>query len=173
MDKNYEQKAIGRGDVLRTLGGALYLLQFLFLVLFYNIQANIMLLGLGWILLLPSFLLQVSSLSTLNSQGGVANAGGPKANAKLVDTGVYAIVRHPLYTGWMMMSSALAMISQHWISVVLTVLQSIAVYDLRRHEEISNAEEFGDDYASYQDRVPMADLIVGCYRCLSRRSKQP
>ena len=71
-------------------------------------------------------------------------------NNKLVSDGVYALVRHPIYSAWLQISTALILFSQNLylfiIPVIFWIILSIA---LAKTEEKWLIEKFGDDYVSY------------------------
>lgn len=79
-----------------------------------------------------------------------------KDGHKVVDTGPYAIVRHPIYTGLLMGSFALAFSKGTPLALVGLALLLIAFRIKARLEERFLAEELGHDaYAAYRARVPM------------------
>ncbi len=79
-----------------------------------------------------------------------------KAGHRIVDTGPYAIVRHPIYTGIILASIATATLRgtlDAWIGVGL---MTIGWYVKARMEEGFLRAELGeDDYNGYARRVPM------------------
>ena len=81
---------------------------------------------------------------------------GRKADHRVVDTGPYGIVRHPIYTGIILASSATAALrgtAGAWIGVGLLTL---GWYVKARLEERFLREQLGpDDYDAYARRVPM------------------
>ncbi len=76
----------------------------------------------------------------------------------LVESGIYALVRHPEFLGHILIIFALIVISQHWISLtvgaILIVMLSLAMIE----EEKRNMEKFGDAYRDYMKRVPRTNL---------------
>jgi protein-S-isoprenylcysteine O-methyltransferase Ste14 len=89
----------------------------------------------------------------------------------LMDRGIYAIVRHPLYLGWIIgIFVATAFLYQHWVFVAIGIPGAACVYLIARHEERSNIEKFGDDYKLYMQRVPRMNFLAGIIRLLRRKS---
>ncbi len=76
----------------------------------------------------------------------------PKESATLVQSGAYAVVRHPIYSGLILLAFAWALLVQGW----LTLAYALAVFiffDIKsRREERWLVEKF-PDYAAYQQRV--------------------
>ena len=87
----------------------------------------------------------------------------------LVESGMYAFVRHPEFLGHILIIFALVIISQHLISLIvgaiLIVLLCLAMID----EEKRNMEKFGDAYMDYMKRVPRINLIAGIIKQISRK----
>jgi len=72
----------------------------------------------------------------------------------LVDSGIYSVVRHPQYLGFILFVLALVLMSQHWLSVISGMLGSALFYkDILREEQMS-VMKFGDDYKRYMKMVP-------------------
>lgn len=79
-----------------------------------------------------------------------------KAEHHIVDTGPYAIVRHPIYTGIILASAATAVqrgTVQAWLGMALMTL---GWYIKARLEERFLSDELGaETYGTYSRRVPM------------------
>ena len=75
---------------------------------------------------------------------------------RLVTNGLYALVRHPQYTGLLLALFGEGVV--HWptiFSVALFPVIVLTYYLLASREERQVLEQFGDEYRSYQRRVPM------------------
>jgi protein-S-isoprenylcysteine O-methyltransferase Ste14 len=78
----------------------------------------------------------------------------------VVDSGPYAFVRHPIYTGMLVAAVALLAISGRTVGVIGFVLFAAGLFLKARLEERFLREELGADaYAAYAKRVPM--LVPG------------
>ena len=83
-----------------------------------------------------------------------------KQDHKVVDTGPYSIVRHPIYTGLLLATFAVVLTSGRLIAVIGFVVVAAAIWVKARLEERFLREELGGDaYAAYAKRVPM--LVPG------------
>jgi protein-S-isoprenylcysteine O-methyltransferase Ste14 len=74
---------------------------------------------------------------------------------RLVSTGIYNYIRHPQYTGFMLIT--LGMMAE-WMTIPLLIMWPILgllYYRLARREERDIAAEFGADYLAYQKRTGM------------------
>ena len=75
---------------------------------------------------------------------------------RLVTDGLYALVRHPQYTGLFLGLFGEGVV--HWptiFSVAIFPFIVLAYYLLARSEERKVLAQFGDEYRAYQQRVPM------------------
>ena len=82
----------------------------------------------------------------------------------LVESGIYAFVRHPEFLGHMLIIFALVIISQHWISLIIGVILIILLCFAMIEEEKRNIEKFGEAYKDYMKRVPRINLLLGIMR---------
>lgn len=86
---------------------------------------------------------------------------------RLVTDGLYALVRHPQYTGLFLGLFGEGVV--HWptiFSIALFPVIVLAYYLLARREERQVLEQFGDAYRAYQRRVPMFIPRIGKWRQL-------
>jgi len=87
----------------------------------------------------------------------------------LVDSGIYAVVRHPMYLGWILaIFVATIFFYQHWLFVILGIPGIASVYLISRREDYLNIERFSDDYKRYMQKVPRMNFVAGVTRLLRR-----
>lgn len=72
---------------------------------------------------------------------------------ELVDSGVYAWVRHPMYLGIMLFCLAFLFISVSLVSIVIWIGFFIFYDRMATYEEKSLIEILGEPYLAYQKRV--------------------
>ena len=81
---------------------------------------------------------------------------GRKADHRVVDTGPYAIVRHPIYTGISVASFATAAMRGTALAWLGAGVMTLGWYVKARMEEEFLREELGAEaYGAYERRVPM------------------
>ncbi len=137
---------------------ALYGVLILSTIIFYNPTNQILLLYLGWsALILGIIFLLLSSQSRKGSCD------------EFVESGMYAIVRHPEFLGHMLIISALVVISQHWISLIVSTTLIILLFFAIIEEEKRNVEKFGDAYRDYMKRVPRINLLIGIIKICKKK----
>jgi len=136
---------------------------------FYNYYSLDFLVYAGWILLAFSVVIILLAGGEFRKKGGAPRGESIVHTKVLVESGVYAVVRHPQYLGFMMFVPALVLMSQHWLSVICGVLGSVLFYrDVLREEQMS-IEKFGDEYKRYMEKVPRMNFILGMIRLLRRK----
>jgi protein-S-isoprenylcysteine O-methyltransferase Ste14 len=87
-------------------------------------------------------------------------------------TGLYAIVRHPQYTGGILFSLSLILISQDWLVLLLGAIMIALLYvDILKADRYE-MKKFGDGYQRYMEKVPRSNFILGIFRLLKRRKKK-
>jgi protein-S-isoprenylcysteine O-methyltransferase Ste14 len=87
---------------------------------------------------------------------------------KLITTGVYQIVRHPIYTAMFGMLVATGIVYSHWAALIAgTVVFWIGTKIRTVSEERLLAEAFGEEFTEWKARVPgLIPFIHGHYgRC--------
>jgi protein-S-isoprenylcysteine O-methyltransferase Ste14 len=76
-----------------------------------------------------------------------------RAGHRLVTTGPYARVRHPLYTAMLGIAAAFALVTAHWVFVAFGILSIVALLSRVPREEQMMLDEFGSEYAAYMQRT--------------------
>ena len=125
---------------------------------------------LGWVAWALGMALVVAPIIIFPRRGGVARGKAFVHTTRLVDTGIYAVVRHPQYLGGILaIFFATPLLYQHWLFIVLGIPGIILVYMGTRQEDRRLIVKFGDDYNIYMQKVPRMDIFTGVIR-LARRS---
>jgi protein-S-isoprenylcysteine O-methyltransferase Ste14 len=76
-----------------------------------------------------------------------------KVDHKLIQSGPYAYVRHPIYSGLLLATIGTALVVGKWRGVVAVILLLIAHWRKARHEEAVLAQEFGDEFRKYRQHT--------------------
>ena len=114
----------------------------------------------------------------VSSRGG----GDLEHPEELVTSGPYALTRHPMYDGWMLLHVGIGLVARSpWVLASVPIVLLVRPGGIRR-EEVGLAAQFGDDWTAYAGRVP-GGLLGGvepksaAFRRLmsssSRRSARP
>jgi len=125
----------------------------------------------GWIIFAVGLVLIFLPMFVFRSKGKVKKENDWTETSVVVDTGIYAIVRHPLYLGWLLMYIAIIFWSQHWLTIIVGVLGMTCVYLISRQEDQRLVEKFGNNYKRYMRSVPRMNFLVGVIRLVRRRNR--
>jgi len=155
-------------DKFMVLYSLLLLIQIVASAYYYNSMGNRASVHLGWLTLVGGLLLASMGWQELKKEGGAPEGESPLRSTELVNTGIYSVVRHPQYLGFMMVVPALMLLSQHWLSVAMGVPGGLLFYmDVRKADGML-LEKFGEEYRRYMGDVPGLNLVVGIIRKLTR-----
>ena len=125
----------------------------------------------GWILSIVSLPFWFSTLIYFPKRGRPREGKRFVDTTVLVDSGLYAIVRHPQFLGCIMLMSASILVSQHWLSAIIGIPISLWLYTEIPKEEKGLTIRFGDDYKRYTQKVPKLNPLLGLIRILQRRKE--
>ena len=84
---------------------------------------------------------------------GITPTSATRKEHKLVTSGPYRWVRHPLYTVGSSMFIAFGMMADNWFIALLGILAFIAMAIRTPKEEANLIEKFGDEYRQYMKRT--------------------
>lgn len=146
-----------------------FVAQVVLCILFYNFLELNWLLYLGWAILAGAMLLGWKARVAFQAKGEAREGESWLHTRTVVATGIYAVVRHPMYLSFLLTSLALICLSQHWLNVVLgAVLMGLLYNDMCR-EEKNSVQKLGGDYRNYMERVPRMNFVAGIIRLIRRR----
>ncbi|MEE9434924.1 MAG: isoprenylcysteine carboxylmethyltransferase family protein [Sphingorhabdus sp.] len=87
--------------------------------------------------------------------GTSGNAKKEAVAAELNTTGLYSIVRNPLYTGRIINFTGIAMLSGSWVFGGFVFLISVLVYErISMYEEQFLIDKFGDEHRKWAEKIP-------------------
>lgn len=123
----------------------------------------------GWAILLVAMALIALPLILLPMKGEVPHGGDVTQTTAVVTTGIYAVIRHPLYLGWMLGFVALVLIGPHWLIALAAFAGIATLYVICVQEDRRLLARFGEEYARYKESVPKVNLVPGILRLLRRK----
>jgi protein-S-isoprenylcysteine O-methyltransferase Ste14 len=135
-----------------------------------EVESYLVLFIIGWVVWSFGMVLVMAPIVMFPRRGSVARGKSFVHTTQLVDTGIYAIVRHPQYTGGIYAIFLTTFLwYPHWLFGVLGAIGTAVIYMGCREEDQRLIEKFGDDYRAYMKRVPRMNVFLGLYRWLKRR----
>jgi protein-S-isoprenylcysteine O-methyltransferase Ste14 len=124
----------------------------------------------GWTIWALGSVFAILPIFALRTRGRVPEGKSYMETTALVDTGIYAIARHPQGgTAGILLNLALALIGQHWMPVVLAALGITLIYMDTFNADEGCIEKFGEEYVRYMQRVPRVNFVAGLLRLLAHR----
>jgi protein-S-isoprenylcysteine O-methyltransferase Ste14 len=155
-----------------SVGSVLTVLQIILCFFLYNEAGLEVLRYVGWAILAVSGFFGWMPIFILRRKGGVAKGKSYVHTTVLVDSGIYAVVRHPQSgLAWVLLNLALPLIGQHWLLGVIGVASMVSAYVDTRQEDKRLVEKFGDAYERYMQSVPSINVLAGVIRLVRRRKR--
>lgn len=105
----------------------------------------------------------------LRRRGGVARGAAFVETSRLVTSGLYGVVRHPQYLGWLAMTAAAPLCTQRPVAAALAVASACTTAYGFRLIDAWEIKVFGEEYVDYMQRVPGFNLPLGLWRALRRQ----
>jgi protein-S-isoprenylcysteine O-methyltransferase Ste14 len=119
----------------------------------------------GLVLFLPSAFFVVVPTVTLERKGKSKTSASPlfaPSDATIMlDTGIFKMIRHPLYFGTALWSVAVIFVIQSILSLLLAGGAIFCFWMASKKEDQLNLKKFGDRYQEYMERVPLWNVLKG------------
>jgi protein-S-isoprenylcysteine O-methyltransferase Ste14 len=126
---------------------------------------------LGTITLLLSPVLMFAPFYLLKKHGDLGEGARFFETTRVVDRGVYAVVRHPQYLGYIFLVLGFTLHSQHYLTAVIGGTAIVLFYIQSVREERYCARKLGADYEEYMERVPRFNILAGTIGYWIRRHR--
>ena len=156
--------AKGRFGLAFTIAGSTTVLCWLLFALFFHNQLSLFLFVLGNLTIGAGVLIILLAINTLRRSGQPETGQAFTETIILVKEGIYSVVRHPLYLGWLLTYPAAMLLSQHWLVIALGgagIASLIAICEMADRELTG---KFGTAYEQYMREVPRLNLLLGVAR---------
>jgi protein-S-isoprenylcysteine O-methyltransferase Ste14 len=135
--------------------------QIVLVFLFYNYYGFHIISWIGWGFLGLFIIIGALPKAAFKKYGEIKDEGRFFESTKIVDKGIYGIIRHPYWLCWILLSLAFIFISQFWIIVLIGSIACAAIYLETFHLDKNLVQKFGEDYIAYKEKVPRLNLIYG------------
>jgi len=159
-EENVEYMARKKDNVLMVILGIAFFLNIIVMNLFPTTIEELVLVG--YTILGIGALFFVLSVFTLSRKG----------TSNVVDSGIYGVVRHPMYLGGIVMFFSHILLGQNWIVAISTIVGIVCCYLIILSEDQRNIEKFGDEYILYMQSVPRVNLLLGVIRLQRHRKRE-
>jgi len=169
-----EKKRVTMDKLLKSLWGSAILLMILEVVLFvfYHSPPIVWLGILGWVLLFAAAFLAIIPVFTFRKKGGVPEEESYINTTVIVDTGIYAVIRHPQYLSFILICLGIILATQRWLITTIGIPAAILIYIAIGQQDYFLIGKFGEDYKRYMEKVPRVNFLLGIIRLMQRRKKE-
>jgi len=120
----------------------------------------------GWGIWVISGIFGIAPIFIFRLKGNVAKGKSYTETTKLVDSSLYAIVRHPQYVAGMLFNLALMLMAQHWVVILVGVVSMVLIYIDIQAADKEGIEKFGESYCKYMEKVPQVNFVFGIIRVI-------
>jgi protein-S-isoprenylcysteine O-methyltransferase Ste14 len=146
------------------IASILIITQYILAFFVYKLPGLPILQWIGWSIWVLSVIFGIAPIFILRGRGGVAKGKSYVETTHLVDTSLYAIVRHPQYLAGILFNLSMMLLAQHWLVILLGVISAVLIYVDIRAADREGIEKFGDEYREYMQRVPQVNFLLGIIR---------
>ena len=151
MDENH-LPTFGVGPYLVLITGILTITSSIFS--YYHLIPIYKINELNMVFLIFGILLIISGIAFWIQAVLISKIDREVENNKLVTTGIYAYVRHPIYAAFFYIATGLILISQNIILFILPVIfWAFLTVAMIKTEEKWLTNKFGEDYTDYSKKV--------------------
>ena len=158
------------GTLIWAAWSVLTILQTLLSFILYNQEGVESVRYVAWAIWVVMCIFGIVPIFALRRKGGVPDGKGYIHTTALVDTGVYAVVRHPQYLSFMLLNLFFILVAQHRLITLMGLPAMALSYLIALDADRFGVERFGEDYTRYMQTVPRINLVLGLIRLLRRRT---
>jgi len=120
----------------------------------------------GWTLLAAGYVFIVAAIVTLRRRGKTPKGQEFVNTTRIVTGGLYGLIRHPLYFGWLLMYPSVMCFSPHELVLLLGALGTFSMVMIAHQEDQVLVKKFGESYQRYKEAVPGFNIFMGIIRKL-------
>lgn len=112
----------------------------------------------------------ISPPFTLRKYGKIREGESFLDTQVVVDQGLFGIVRHPQYLGYLFLVVSFMLRTQDWLTTFFGTGALVFFYLHILQEEAYCLAKFGGDYQEFMQRVPRLNVLAGIFRYLKRKN---
>lgn len=169
LGKVKEKKLRFANILFTTIFTISFLIQIVLMFLFYNELDLTALIYIGYVIWGFSLYFGLIPFWTFKKRGSVEKGKSYVYTTELVNTGPYAIVRHPQYLGGLLFTISITLWTQLLFSLILSIIIIILTYQWTYVEDKNLIDKFGEDYKRYRAKVPRLNIILGIIKYIQNK----
>ena len=161
ISKPTKKKISWKDYIPSIIYGLAIITQIIFVFFYYNFFYLDILLWFGWGFMILLIVIGGLPKRAFKKYGETEKGKSYLYTTKLVDKGIFTIIRHPYWLCWILLSISLTLLSQHIIMITLTLISVPIIYLETFSLDKGLIEKFGEEYRRYKKKVPRMNLILG------------
>ena len=146
-----------------------FLIQIVMMFFIHNELDLTFLVYIGYFIWIFSIYFALIPFRVFKKRGGVEKGKSYVYTNKIVTSGTYAIVRHPQYLGGLLFTISITLWTQVLLSLILSIIIIILIYQWTYTEDKNLIRKFGEDYKRYKEKVPRLNPILGIIKYFSNK----
>ena len=120
------------------------------------------------LLLLSAVFFIFLPFSQLRKYGCVEEGQSYINTTQVADKGLYSLVRHPQYLGYILLDIGFVLLSLHWVKIILGMTALLFFYLQIKSEDAYCLRIFEKEFEKYCNEVPAINPIMGLWRKLQK-----
>jgi len=161
INKSFSKNDAWKDWIYSCVYWPIMIAQMVLVFFFYNYYEYKIISWVGWAVFVLFLIIGALPRSAFKKYGELQEGKRFFESAKLVDKGIYGVIRHPYWLSWILLSFSLMLLSQYWIMILLGSIACILIYVETFDLDTNLIKKFGDDYINYKKKVPRLNLLCG------------
>jgi len=108
----------------------------------------------GILLLSINFIIKIVAQRQIGVSPAFPLDSAKKSKAKLITTGIYGIVRHPLYLSNSLLAFGIAILFKSMYALLFSIPYALLYLPIVHFEEKGLLEKYGGEYKEYKRKTP-------------------
>jgi protein-S-isoprenylcysteine O-methyltransferase Ste14 len=151
------------------IASLLLIVQYILAFFVFKLPGLKLLQWIGGFILLISSIFGIAPIFIFRQWGNVQPGKSFFYTTSLVNTSLYAIVRHPQYLAGILFNIAMMFLAQHWLVILIGIISALLIYLDVQIADQQGLEKFGQQYRLYMERVPQLNFFLGILRLIRAR----
>lgn len=166
MEENKEKNKNKRENewkdwIFSCIYGPILIAQIVLVFIFYNYYGFDIISWIGWACIALFLVIGALPQAAFKKYGDIEKGGRFFESKRIVEKGIYGIIRHPYWFCWILLSLAFILLSQYWVMILIGTIACVAIYAETYQLDKNLIRKFGIEYKRYKERVPRLNILYG------------